>query len=203
MPRISTSDDDGYQFIVRYFIQNGRAPSFQAIATALGYASKRSVQLLVGRLRDSGRIKYADGKIDLVFTPNLAGGEQTVPVPIVGSVPCGGLALAEEDIEDYVEISTMLAKPSSRYFILRAKGDSMDLSGIDDGDLVLIRQLPTANDGDRVVALVNGEATIKHFHREKGMVVLRPNSSNPQNKPIFLSEALLIQGIVVCALPRL
>jgi repressor LexA len=203
MPRIPTTDDEGYQFIVRYLIQNGRAPSFQAIATALGYASKRSVQLLVGRLRDSGRIKYADGKIDLMFTPDLAGGERTVPVPIVGSVPCGGLALAEEDIEGYVDISTMLAKPSSRYFILRAKGDSMDLSGIDDGDLVLIRQEPTANDGERVVALVNGEATIKHFYREKGIVVLRPNSSNPANKPIFLSEALLIQGIVVSALPRL
>jgi SOS-response transcriptional repressor LexA len=105
------------------------------------------------------------------LTPNLAGGERTVPVPIVGSVPCGGLALADEDVEGYVDISTMLAKPSGRYFILRAKGDSMDLSGINDGDLVLIRQLPTANDGDRVVALVNDEATIKHFHREKGMVV--------------------------------
>jgi repressor LexA len=203
VPRILKSDDDGYQFIARYFIQNGRAPSFQAIASALGYASKRSVQLLVGRLRDSGRIKYAEGKIEILFTPDAAGGERTVPVPIVGSVPCGALALAEEDIEGYLDISTVVAKPGSRYFILRAKGDSMNLSGINDGDLVLIRQQPTANDGDRVVALVNGDATIKHFHRGKGMIVLRPNSSNPENKPVFLSDTLLIQGIVVTALPRL
>jgi repressor LexA len=111
--------------------------------------------------------------------------------------------LADEYIEGYLDISTVVAKPGSRYFILRAKGDSMNLSGIDDGDLVLIRQQPTANDGDRVIALVNGEATIKHFHRGKGMIVLRPNSSNPENKPIFLSDTLLIQGIVVTALPRL
>src|SRR5437879_540390 len=145
MGRKAKNDDEGYQFIVNYFMPYGRAPSFQAIADKLGYASKRSVQLLAERLRDSDRISYANGKIDLVYNPAIAGGERTISVPIVGSVPCGGLDLAEENIEGFADVSTALATSGGRYFILRAIGNSMDLSGIDDGDLILIRQQPSAN----------------------------------------------------------
>lgn len=203
MPRLLRTDDEGYDFIVKYFIQNGRPPSYQVIAKGLGYGSKRSVQLLIGRLVGTGRINLVDGRIDLASLPVPVGGENTVPVPIVGSVACGALSLAEENFEDYVEISTVLAKPGYRYFVLRARGNSMNLSGIDDGDLVLVRQQPSANEGDRVVAFINGEATIKHFHREKGLVILRPNSSESEHRSIVLSDSLTIQGVVISALPRL
>jgi repressor LexA len=202
MPRIPKNDIDGYLFIVDYFIQAGRAPSFQAIADKLGYGSKRSVQLLLRRLKASGRITYADGKVGLVHNPSLEGGERTVSVKIVGSAPCGGLSLAQENIEGEVDVSTTLAKPGYKYFILRAKGISMDRAGINDGDLVLVRQQATANDGDRVVALVDDEATIKIFHREDGYVILKPNSSNPTIKPIILSRNFVIQGVVVTTLPN-
>lgn len=78
----------------------------------------------------------------------------------------------------------------------------MNLSGIDDDDLVLVRQQATANEGDRVVALVNDEASIKHFHREKGLVILRPNSTDKSIKPIILSEAFVILGVVITRLPN-
>lgn len=201
MARIPKNDLDGYLFIVNYFIQFGRAPSFQSIADKLGYASKRSVQLLIRRLKDSGRITYAEGKIGLVYNPSLEGGERTVSIQIVGSASCGGLSFAQEDIEGEIDVSTMLAKPGYKYFILRAKGISMDRAGIVDGDLVLVRQQATANDGDRVVALVDDEATIKIFHREKEYVVLRPDSSDPTIKPIILSKEFFVQGVVVATLP--
>jgi len=199
--RTPKNDRAGYLFIVNTFIQTGKQPSLQAISSVLEYRSKRSAQLMLERLAATGRIKYLDGKIDLVHDLGSLGGENTVSVPIAGSASCGSLDLAEENIEDYVEISTALARPGYKYFILRAHGESMNLSGISDGDLLLVRQQVTANEGDTVVALVNDEASIKHFHREKGFVVLRPNSTDKSIKPIILSEEFLIQGVVVTSLP--
>lgn len=201
MHRLPKTEDDVYTFIVRYYMLNGRAPSFQAIADGLGFASKRSVQILVDKLRDSGRIINTRGKIELCLSTADVGGEKTVSIPILGTASCGALALAEQDIEDYVDVSTMIATPGSRYFILKAKGESMNLSGINNGDLVLIRQQPTATEGQKVVALVNDEATIKHFHREKGLIILRPNSTDKSIRPIILSEGFTVQGVVITTLP--
>ena len=73
----------------------------------------------------------------------------------------------------------------------------MDKSGIKDGDLVLVRQQSTAHEGEKVVALINDEATIRHFHHENDVVILRPNSSDNGHRPIILSDEFLVQGIVV------
>jgi len=202
MARLPQKDQEGYLFIVRSFVQNGRAPSFQAIADKLGYASKRSVQLLVRRLASEGRLTFEGGKIGLVANPPATGGERTVSVPVVGAASCGPLVFAEENIEQHVDVSTALASPGHKYFLLKAKGNSMDRAGINDGDLVLVRQQNTANDGDRIVALVDDEATIKEFRRENGFVVLKPHSSDPTINPIILSHEFIIQGVVITALPN-
>jgi len=78
----------------------------------------------------------------------------------------------------------------------------MNKAGINDGDLVLVRQQATASNGERVVALVDHEATIKHFHREGNIVVLRPNSTEQRHKPIILSDTFLIQGVVISTFPN-
>jgi len=78
----------------------------------------------------------------------------------------------------------------------------MNRSGINDGDLVLVRQQQTANDGDKVVALINDEATIKHLHQEKNVVILRPNSTVKSHRPIVLSDQFVIQGVVSATLPQ-
>lgn len=201
MARLPKYDVEGYLFIVDSFLRHGKQPSHQAIADHFGFGSKRSAQLMLRRLAQAGRIKYEAGKIELPNNPTTSAGENTVRVQVVGTIPCGGLELAEEVLGNYVEVSTLLAKPSHKYFILKAKGESMNLSEINDGDPVLVQQQATANEGDRVVALVNGEATIKHFHREKGLVVLKPNSTDKTIKPIILSEEFIIQGKVVATLP--
>lgn len=201
MPRKPKNDLEGYLFIVNHFVQNGKQPSFQAIADKIGYVSKRSVQLLLERLESAGRIIYSNGKIELVYNSTTSGGERTVSVPVVGVASCGVLAFAEQSIDEYVDVSTEVATPGGKYFILRAKGNSMDREGINDGDLVLVRQQATAKDGDSVVALVDDEATIKIFRREKGFVVLKPNSTDATIKPIILSREFIIQGVVVTILP--
>src|SRR5207248_187638 len=101
---------------------------------------------------------------------------RTVDVPLVGSVPCGAPVLAEENIEAFIPVSENLARPGGKYFLLRAQGDSMNQVGIDDGNILLVRQQQSAHNGDRVVALINDDATVKEFHREKDIVVLKPRS---------------------------
>jgi len=122
---------------------------------------------------------------------------RTVSVPVVGSVAAGAPILAEENIERYLKVSTEIAKPGFKYFVLRVKGDSMDEAGIHDGNLVLVRQQPTAEDGEIVVALIDNDATIKDFHRERGFVHLKPRSTNKEHKPIILKEGFQIQGVVI------
>lgn len=203
MPRTPKNDREGYLYILNTFIRTGKQPSLQSISDSMEYRSKRSAQLMLKRLAKSGLLKYEDGEIELSQDHVSSSGESTTPIPLVGDASCGPLVLAEQNIEHYIDVSTRLARPGHKYFILRAKGESMNRSGIEEGDMVLVRQQATANEGDRVVALVNDEASIKHFHRDKGLVILRPNSTDRSIKPIILSEAFIVLGVVVTTLPNL
>lgn len=155
---------------------------------------------MLERLKKRGLLSYKRGVIRLSSKIPVMG-EVTAEVPLVGSVACGLPSLAEQTPEALIEVSTKLAQPGFSYFLLRAKGNSMNKSGIHDGDLVLVRQQSTARPGDKVVALVNDEATIKHFHPGRDVVVLRPNSTQTRCKPIVLSKDFIIQGVVVATLP--
>jgi repressor LexA len=185
-------------------VHDGRSPSVRDLAKALGYRSPRSALLVLNALIEKGFVRRKpDGGLQL--RRDLAEQEdhaRTVDVPLVGMVSCGAPLLAEENIEAYIPVSTSLARPGSKYFLLRAVGDSMDDVGIEDGDLLLVRQQPHAENGDRVVALVDDEATVKEFHREKDVVVLKPKSKNRSHKPIVLTEKFIIQGVVMSVLPR-
>jgi repressor LexA len=192
-------DLQGYAFIRSQIMHSGVVPSLRVIGTAVGYSSPRSVQLMLERLKKRKLLSYANGVIRLSARTSIMS-EQTVDVPLVGSVACGLPSLAEQDPEAVIQVSTKIARPGHHYFLLRAIGTSMNKSGINDGDLVLVRQQAGANEGEKVVALIDDHATIKHFHREGDVVVLRPNSTR-QHKPIVLSEEFLIQGVVVATLP--
>ncbi len=118
-------------------------------------------------------------------------------VPLVGSAPCGAPLLGNENIEEYIAVEKSKIKPGYKYFILRADGDSMNLAGINDGDLVLCRQQLKADTGDRVVALLGENVTIKEYGpREDGIRLLLPKSSNKIHMPITPGEGDSVQGIV-------
>jgi repressor LexA len=190
----------GYAFIRNQIVHTGVRPSLREIGRAVGYGSPRSVQLMLERIQRRGLLSISGGVFKLTGT-QAKFPERTVAVPLVGSVACGLPTLAEQDPEAVIEISTKIAKPGHRYFLLRARGKSMNKSGINDKDLVLVRQQPTAEEDDCVVALINDEATIKHFHRRGGLVVLQPNSTDKTIRPIVLAEDFMIQGVVVATLP--
>ena len=126
---------------------------------------------------------------------------ESVKVPVLGSVSCGVPKLAIENIEEYIRLPVALFGRGD-FFILRANGDSMIEAGIDDGDLVLIREQNYADPGQIVVALMDDEATLKRFYPEPKKRRFRLHPENSALKNIYVKECI-IQGIAVKVLKDL
>jgi repressor LexA len=201
---LSPQDLEAIRHIRNALMHRGQAPTVRELQVLLGYRSPRSASDVLERLRVRGIIRRrADGKLQLVRDPEEQRHHaRTVNVPLVGSAPCGAPLLAIENVETTIPVSLRLAKPPHRYFLLRALGDSMNAAGINDGDLVLVRTQSVAEPGNRVVALIDDEATIKEFHRTTDVVILRPRSTNPAHKPILLTEDFEVQGVVIGTIPN-
>ena len=189
----------GLFFIRDSIVYKGKSPSLRAIAEHLGYASPRSVSILLENLEKKGYIKKTLGG-NIIILRGLDGkisDDRVIDTPLVGSAPCGLPMMAEENIEAMIPVSQKLARPGAKYFLLRAIGKSMNKAGIKDGDLMLVRQQPVANPGDRVVVLIGDEATVKEFQRRGDKIVLMPRSTEKKHQPIILNSDFIIQGIVV------
>ena len=189
-------------YIRNELVHSGKQPSIRQIMAKLGYSSPRAASYILEKLVNKGFIsRLGRGKLRLIKDlPHSEVHAQTVQVPLVGSAPCGAPVFSEENLEAIFPVSSKLARPPFRYFLLRAKGDSMTEAGIQDGNLVLVRQQPTAQNGDIVVALVDGEVTIKQFYRTREAIVLKPKSKNDQHKPIILTEDFQVLGVVQSAI---
>jgi repressor LexA len=186
-------------WIIRNRIIHGeRPPSIRELADSMGYNSPNAAAYVLLRLIEAGYIQRRNnGRLQVLREPPVdAGQAHTVAVPLVGTAPCGAPLLAEENVEAWIDVSDQLARPPYRYFLLRAMGTSMDRAGIQDGDLVLVRQQPTAENGERVVALINDSTTIKIFRRTGDVVTLEPKSTESKHRPIFLNSDFQVQGVV-------
>lgn len=192
------------RYIRNFLMHRGHMPSIRKLGRDLGYSSPRSASMIVEKLLEKGVLqRKKDGSLQFIDVPfNDEFRAQTVAVPLVGLVPCGTPMLAEENIEALIPVSTKLAKPPHKHFLLRAQGDSMNQKGINDGDLLLVRQQATADNGDIVVALIDDSATIKEFHRNDNTIILMPRSTNKSHQPIVLDRDFKIQGIVVATIPE-
>ncbi len=197
---LSDKDKKAFALIRNKIIHYGESPTLREINEVTGGRSPRSASLVINRLIESGLIKKKGRNLVLMNTYK-ENSVSTVDVPLVGSVACGTPIFAEENIETRIPVSTRMIQKGSKYFFLRALGDSMDADGINSGDLLLIRQQNTAGNGDKVVALINDEATVKIFERTRDAIILRPKSKNKIHKPIILTDNCMIQGVVVAALP--
>lgn len=189
---------EAFRAIRNSILHKGRVPLVRELMRELEYSSPRSVSYILEKLEEKGVISRP-GRGQIRLKTDLPGSDshaQTVNVPLVGSAPCGTPVFAEENVECTYPVSTALARKPYRYFLLRATGDSMNEKGIEDGNLVLVRQQPTAQNGDTVIALIDGEATIKEFHRQSQAVVLKPRSTNKQHRPIILTSDFQILGVV-------
>lgn len=204
VPQLTPREQDALKLIRASFLRIGRGPSVRELTSEMNFGSTRTAVLLLNRLIEKGVLERRENgalriKKDL---PEHSSNARTVEVPLVGTVACGAPIFAEENIEAYIPVSVSLARPGSRYFLLRANGNSMDEAGIDDGDLVLVRQQPTAGNGDRVVALIDDEATVKELEITNDAVILKPRSTDKSHQPIVLERNFEMQGVVVATLPK-
>jgi repressor LexA len=167
-------------FIVSYIDHNGYPPTQREIARHLGVSGTLPVAKHLAALEKKGHLRRDEGSRGLSLT-RPAG--SALSVPIAGTVRAGSLSPAVEDIQGFLAVDRSEIKGVDCFF-LRVSGDSMIGAGIFDGDLALVRPQPTAENKDTVVAMVDGEATLKWFYRERDCIRLQP--ANPDMKAIIL-----------------
>ncbi|KKQ94305.1 MAG: LexA repressor [candidate division CPR2 bacterium GW2011_GWC2_39_10] len=183
-------------FMKDYERQFNEMPTYEQIAEGLGIKYFNSVRQYLLALKEKGYLEIEENKKRGVKLKTKD--EETVNIPLIGSVSCGMPMFAEANIEGYIPVQKNFFKNQfKKYFFLKAQGDSMNEAGIDDGDLLLIESRSTANPGDKVLALIGDEATVKFYKLGNGYAVLLPKSTNPDHKPIIVKDNLAVQGIVV------
>jgi len=168
------------QFIVSYQDGHGYPPSQREIAAHLKVSGTLPVGKHLDALERKGYLKRDGVSRGIVMTTPV---RHSLSLPIAGTVRAGTLAPAIEDIQGYFAVDHLTVKGNGCFF-LRVSGDSMIEAGILAGDLVLVRPQATADNGDTVVAMIDGEATLKHFFREAGHVRLQP--ANRAMAPIII-----------------
>ena len=187
----TTTLDNMESFIIDYQKRKGKSPSFREVMKALNMSSLNLVRTYILALENSGRIERTRlGNIDMLPKLRLSGVAIT---PIVGSIACGQPVDAVEQIEESVTLPRSIFG-NGDLFMLRTFGDSMIDIGIKKDDLVVIRKQNTADDGEIVVAMINGETTLKRIFRRNGKVILHPE--NKEMKDIVVKDCE-IQGVLV------
>lgn len=205
---LNKTESEAVRIIRNSLLHKGSIPTVRELMTEMEYKSPRSAAVIMEQLIEKDILrKKADGSLQFMdtieITEEQTANAQTVDVPLVGSVACGMPMLAEQNVDAMIPVSVKLAKPPHKYFFLRARGDSMNEKGINDGDMALVKQQSTANNGDLVVALIDDEATLKEFYRQGDAIILKPRSSNKQHQPIILTRDFQIQGVVITTIPDL
>jgi repressor LexA len=183
----------------------GYPPTVREIGAAVGLSSPASVQGHLGTLESLGYIRRGSSKrralevVRRATDGGLVRGGSPKSICLVGRVAAGKPLLAEENVEDYLDLPSFLVTGGD-CFALRIAGTSMVNAGILDGDVVVVRQQHSADDGDIVVAMLEDEATVKRFFREADTVRLQPE--NDAMEPIFVCDPIIL-GKVTGVLRRL
>jgi repressor LexA len=180
-----------FDFISKYASKYGYPPTVREIGKAVGLHSSSTVHAHLANLEKIGLLRRDPTKpraIELLV--GRARKAMRGPgLPVVGQVAAGAPVLAEENIEEYLEVPEVIGGETGDY-ILRVKGDSMKDAGILEGDYVVVRPGEVADNGEIVVALIGDEATVKRFYKEKDQIRLEP--ANKAYKPIRSAEATLL-----------
>jgi repressor LexA len=184
MEKLTDRQQQVFNFIESYIDINGYPPTLQEIAKHIKATGNVGIIRHLTALEKKGYItKRAGNSRGIVISRR--GKAQSVSLPIVGAVRAGAPQLAVEEIEGYFSVDSSIVK-SGESFLLRVKGDSMIEAHIIEGDLAVIRPQHTADNRDIVVAMVDGEATLKTFYQGKDHIRLQPE--NPNMQPILIHE---------------
>ncbi len=194
--RISAKQSEILEYIKEQILTKGYPPAVREICNAVNLKSTSSVHSHLETLEKNGYIRRDPTKpraIEIVDDSFNLTRKEMRNIPILGTVAAGQPIFAEENISGYFPL---LADelPSGDLFILNVRGESMINIGIYDGDKVIVRQSPTARNGEIVVALVEDSATVKTYYKEDGRYRLQPE--NDTMEPIYVDQVVIL-GIVV------
>lgn len=206
MPRkITKRQQQIYDFIRSYQLEKGYPPSVREMAAAVGLSSPSTVHAHLSALEQHGLIRRdktkpralevfnEDGSNAQLASVTESPSRGTISLPLIGRVAAGMPILAEQNVEDTFTLPTEIATDSSS-FILEVHGDSMINAGIFNGDYIIVREQHNAMNGEIVVAMIDGEATVKTFYKEAGRVRLQPE--NDSMEPIYAASPTILGKVV-------
>ena len=178
-------------YIRRFTEENGYTPSVREIAQECGIKSTATVHSYLERLQTRGLVSKANNKKRAMTIGKGSG----ISIPLVGTVTAGQPIFAYENYEDYYSFPSTEFR-GDELFMLRVQGTSMIKAGILDGDKIVVRRQPTAENGEIVVALVDDSATVKRFYRRNGQIILHPENDELSDM-IFSDGEVSILGKVL------
>ena len=183
-----------FDYLKEQIREKGYPPSVREICAALGFKSTSSAHQYIARLAEKGYIDKGNLKTRAI---KIVGDEPTISIPIVGKVAAGEPILAQENIEDYFSIGESFFSQSdlkNDTFVLKVQGESMINAGINNGDYIIVTRQDTARNGQIVVAMIDGDATVKTFYKEKDHVRLQPE--NDTMEPIIVKDVQIVGKVV-------
>lgn len=198
MKKVSKRQEDILAFIKEEVRTKGYPPSVREIGEAVGLASSSTVHGHLARLEQKGLIRRDPTKpraIEILEPENSIQKQSVIHVPLVGKVTAGLPITAIENIEEYFPLPDTYGTSEDHLFMLEIMGESMIEAGILHGDLVIVKQKSTANNGDIVVAMTEeDEATVKRFFKEKTHFRLQPE--NATMEPILVNQVSILGQVV-------
>lgn len=194
--KITDKQREILEYIKEMILKKGYPPAVREICEAVHLKSTSSVHSHLESLEKNGYIRRDPTKprtIEILDDDFALTRRELVNVPVIGTVAAGVPILAEQNIEDYLPIPAEILS-NKEVFMLKVKGNSMIEAGIYNGDKVIVAKQPNAENGDKVVALVDDSATVKTFYKENGHFRLQPENSSMD--PIILDQVEILGKVI-------
>ena len=205
---LTSKQQEIYSFLRQYIKKEEDSPTLDEIRVFLDVSSLNTVVDHLKALEQKGYIvrrKHAKRNIELRDADQSGLIDWPVTIPVIASVGCDDLSIFANDQEhaydESIDVDRKLVAGKGDVVAVRAVGNSMNDAGIQNGDYILVELTQNAESGDRVAAIIGDMVTVKKLDKRNGMVILRPESTDPKYKPIIMSEDFKIEGKVICAIP--
>ncbi len=190
------------EYIKDYQLENGSSPTFGEIREYFNFSSLNSVFKHLKALEVKGFIRKSNQARGIELLDEVRENlfeKKDDKVPLFGSVPAGDPTTMEGNIIDEINVSEQLLPKKDGIFLLKVTGDSMDQTGIIEGDIVIVDSTKKPKNFDIVVALVDNANTLKRYMLKDGLPHLMPESSNPRHSEIIPVNEAYIQGVVTAS----
>lgn len=189
---LNTNHQKVFEFL-NHRLVSSIPPTIREICSATGIKSTSTVHAILNKLENDGLIVRDKQNARSI---HITGTDNVVNVPLLGRVSAGLPILAVEQIEEYIPYSPSYRFANKQLFALRVNGESMKNAAILDSDIVVCEKTSTAEEGQIVVALIEDEATVKRFYREKFGFRLQPE--NDDFNPIYTAELTILGRVIAC-----